>query len=124
MKEELDASGQHQVSGDFAELPEGRKALPSHCVSKIKRNGAGIVQRFKARQVGGGNHEIKQIDYQATYVRTACLGRARLALDIAAKYDLKIHPMDVCMAVLGVELEKVIHMHPRQGCFRLVRTGS
>jgi len=32
MKEELDAIGQHQVFGDFVELPEGRKALPSHWV--------------------------------------------------------------------------------------------
>jgi len=30
MKEELDAVGQHLVFGDFVELPEGRKALPSH----------------------------------------------------------------------------------------------
>jgi hypothetical protein len=30
MKGELDAIGQHQVFGDFVELPEGRNALPSH----------------------------------------------------------------------------------------------
>jgi len=49
MKEELDAIGQHQVFGDFVELPEGRKALPSHWVYKIKRDGAGNVQRFNTR---------------------------------------------------------------------------
>jgi hypothetical protein len=31
------------------ELPEGRKALPSHWVYKIKRDGAGNVQQFKGR---------------------------------------------------------------------------
>jgi hypothetical protein len=30
MKEELDAFGQHEVFGDFVELPEEGKALPSH----------------------------------------------------------------------------------------------
>jgi hypothetical protein len=30
MKDKLDAIGQHQVFGDFVELPEGCKALPSH----------------------------------------------------------------------------------------------
>jgi len=49
MKEELDAIGQHQAFGDFMELPEGRKALPSHWVYKIKRDGAGNVQQFKGR---------------------------------------------------------------------------
>jgi hypothetical protein len=43
MKEELDAIGQHQVFGHFVELPEGRKALPTHWVYKIMRDGAGNV---------------------------------------------------------------------------------
>jgi hypothetical protein len=51
MKEELDAIGQNQIFGDFLELPEGRKALPSHWVYKIKRDEAGNVQRVKARLV-------------------------------------------------------------------------
>jgi len=123
MKEELDAVGQHQVFGDFVELPEGRKALPSHWVYKIKRDGAGNVQRFKARLVCGENHQIKGIDCQATYAPTARLGHVRLALAIAAKYDLEIHQMDVCMAFLGVDLEEEIYMHPPQGYFHLVQTA-
>jgi len=124
MKEELDAIGQHQVFGDFMELPEGRKALPSHWVYKIKRDGAGNVQWFKARLVCGANHQIEGIDYQATYAPTACLGHVRLALAIAAKYDFEIRQMDVCTAFLGVDLEEEINMHPPQGYFRLVQTGS
>jgi hypothetical protein len=120
MKEELDAIGQHQVFGDFVELPEGRKALPTHWVYKIQRDGAGNVQRFKARLVCGGNHQIEGIDYQATYGPTARLGHIRLALAIAAKYDLEIHQMDICTAFLGIELEEDIYMHPPQGYFGLV----
>jgi hypothetical protein len=84
-KAELDSIGQHQVFGDFVELPEGRKALPSHWVYKIMRDGAGNVQRFKLRQLCGGNHQIEGIDYQATYAPNARLGHVRLALAIAAK---------------------------------------
>ena len=124
MKEELDTIGQHQVFGDFMELPEWRKALPSHWVCKIKRDGAGNVQRFKARLVCGGNHQIEGIDYQATYAPTARLGHVRLALAIAAKYDLEIHQMDVCTAFLGVDLEEEIYMHLLQGYFRLLQNGS
>ena len=124
MKEELDAIGQHQVFGDFVELPEGRKSLPSDWVYKIKRNGAGNVQRFKARLVCGKHHQIEGIDYQAMYAPTARLGHVRLALAIATKYDLEIHQMDLCTAFLGVDLEEEIYMHPPQRYFRLVQTGS
>jgi len=123
MTEELDSIGQHQVFGDFVELPEGRKALPSHWVYKIKRDGAGNVQRFKAILVCGENHQIKSIDYQTTYAPTACLGPVQLALAIAAKYDLEIHQMDICTAFLGVDLEEAIYMHLPQGYFRLLQTG-
>src|SRR5882757_3182126 len=105
MKPELDGVGQHQDFGDFVELPEGRMALPSHWVYKIKRNGAGNVQRLKASLVSGGNHQIKVIDYQAMYAPTACLGHLRLALTITTKYDFAIHHMDECTAFLGVDLE-------------------
>jgi hypothetical protein len=108
MKVELDAFSQQRVFGDFMELPEGRKALPSYWVYRIKHDGAGIVQRFKARLVCGGNHKIEGIEYQATYAPTSRLGHVRLALTIAAKYDLEIHQMDVCMAFLGVDLEDEI----------------
>ena len=117
MKHEVDAIGQHQLFGDFVELPEGRKALPSHWVYNIKHDGAGNVQRYKARLVCGGNHQIEGIDYQATYAPTARLGHVRLPLAIAAKYDLEIHQMDICTAFLGVDLEEEIYMHPPQGYF-------
>jgi hypothetical protein len=96
--------------------------LPSHWVYKIKRDGAGNVQRFKARLVCGGNQQIEGIDYQAMYAPTDHLGHVRLALAIAAIYDLQIHQMDVCTAFLGVDLEEEIYMNPPQGYFRLVQT--
>jgi hypothetical protein len=98
--------------------------LPSYPVYKIKRDGAGNVQRYKARLVCGGNHQIEGIDYQATYAPTARLGHVRLAMAIAAKYDIEIHQMDVWTAFMGVDLEEEIYMHPPQGYFRLVQTGS
>jgi hypothetical protein len=124
MKEELDAIGQHQVFGDFVKLPEGRKALPSHWVYKIKHNRAGNVQQFKARLLWGGNHQIEAIDYHATYAATARLGHGRLAVAIATKYDLEIHQLEVCTAFLGVDLEEEIYVHQPQGYFRLLQNGS
>jgi hypothetical protein len=57
----------------------------------MKHDGAGNVQWFKAREVSGGNHQTKGIDYQATYVPTARLGHVRLPLALVAKYELKIY---------------------------------
>jgi len=124
MKEQLDAIGQHRVLGDFVQLPEGRKALPSHWVYKILRDGAGNVQRFDARQVSGGNHQIEGINFQAMYAPTARLGHIRLALAIAAKDNLQIHQMAICTAFLGVDWEDETSMHPAQGYCLLLRTGS
>jgi hypothetical protein len=124
MKEELDAIGQHQVFGDYVDLPERRKALPSHWVYQIKRDGAGNVQRLKASLVCGRNHQIDGIDYQATYSPTAHSGRARVALAIASQYDVEIHQMDVCTAFVGVDLEERIYRPLPQGYFGLVKTGS
>ena len=96
------------------ELPEGRKALPSHWAYKIKHDGAGNVQQFKARLFGGGNLQIDGIDYQATDAPTAHFGHVKLALPITAKYELEIHQMDVCTVSLGVDLEQDIYIHPPQ----------
>jgi hypothetical protein len=49
MKAELDAIGQDQVFGDFVQLAEGRKDLPSHSGYKIKHDGVANMQRVKAR---------------------------------------------------------------------------
>jgi hypothetical protein len=40
IKEELAVIRQHEVFGDFVELPEARKALPTHWVYTLKCNGA------------------------------------------------------------------------------------
>jgi hypothetical protein len=58
------------------------------------------------------------------YAPTDCLGHIRLALAIAAKYNLEIHPMDVCTAFLGDDLEEEIYMHQPQGYFHLLQTVS
>ena len=117
MEEELQAIHDHGVFGDgeFVDLPEGRRALPSHWVYKVKRDGAGTIQRFKARLVCGGNHQQEGIDYKETYAPTARLSHVRLALAIAAKYGLELQQMDFCTAFLGVPLEEEIYMVPPQG---------
>jgi len=124
MNEELDAIGQHHVIGDFVEIPEGRKSLPTHWVYKIRRDGAGSVQQFNTGLVCRGNQQIEAIDYQATYTPTAWMGHVRLELTISTMYDLQIHQMDVCTAFLRVDLEEVIYINPPQGYYCLLQNRS
>jgi hypothetical protein len=124
MKEVLDPIGPLQPFRDFVLLQERRKALRSHWVYQIMRDRAGNVQLVKARLVCGGNHQIKGIDYQATYSPIAHLDHVTLTFAIAIKYDLEIPPMDVSTAFLGVDMEEEINLHPQQGYFGLLQNGS
>jgi len=114
-KEELNGIGRHPVFRDFMELPKGRMALPSHWVYMIECDGTGNMQQFKAGLVCVGNHLIEDINYQATNALTAHLANVRLAFLITTKYDLEIHQMDVWAALMGVDLEEGIYIHPPQG---------
>jgi hypothetical protein len=98
--------------------------LQIHWVYMIKRDKAGNVQRFKARLVSGETHQIEDIDYQTTYEPTSHCGDVTMVLVITAKYNIEIHQIVQCLALLGVDLEEEIHMHPLQGYFRVVHTGS
>jgi len=124
IKVEFDAIGQHEVIGDFEEIPEVRKALPSNWVFNMQRDGAGNVWWFQAWLVWGGNHQIEGIDYRATYASTPWVYHARLPPAIASKYHLKIHHMHGCTAFFGVDLEEEVYMHLPQGYIRLLQNGS
>jgi len=122
--ESLDVTGQHPAFGDFMEHPEGRNASPSHWVYNIKCDGAGNVKQFKPRQLCGGNEKFECIECQAKYVLTSRLGHGWWALVIAAKYNLMIDQMDICMVFLGVDLEDKIYKHPPQRYLCLLQTSS
>jgi len=77
------------------DLPEGRKAFPSHWVYETKCDEAGNVQRFKARLVCGRNDEIEGINNQVIFAPTDHLGQVGMAGVITAKYDVEIHQMDI-----------------------------
>jgi hypothetical protein len=64
--------------------------------------------------------EIEGINYQATYAPSARLGHSWLELAIAAKYDLEIQQTHFFTALLGVDLQEEVYMHPPQGYFHLV----
>ncbi|GAA0186721.1 transmembrane signal receptor [Lithospermum erythrorhizon] len=51
----------------LASLPPGKKALGSRWIYKVKHRSEGTVERFKARLVVFGNHQVEGIDYSDTF---------------------------------------------------------
>jgi hypothetical protein len=52
---------------DLVELPEGRTAVGSKWVFKVKYNGEGKVERFKSRVVAKGYSQRQGLDFEETF---------------------------------------------------------
>lgn len=91
-------------------LPEGRKAIDSKWVFKIKRNQDGSIAKYKARLVAKGFSQIPGIDYEYTQAPSLRLESLRVVLALAAFLNLELHGIDVKGAYLNRHLDKEIYM--------------
>jgi hypothetical protein len=78
------------------DLPNGRKAVKSKWVFKLKADG-----HFRARLVAKGFTQIPGIDFDKTFSPIAHFESLRLLLALAALEDWEIHQMDVKSAFLN-----------------------
>ena len=74
--------------------------LPSHTILKVKRESDGTIERFKARVVAGGNHQVYGEDLNATYAPVVSFSLVRMFLYIALCLKLHISQVDVETAFL------------------------
>ena len=67
-------------------LPSEHKSIDLKCVFKLKNNSEGNVIKHKARFVGKGYVQRKQVDFEEVFVPMARLDTVKLILSIAAQH--------------------------------------
>jgi len=92
------------------DLPLNKKTLGCKWVYKIKYHFDDTVERFKARLVIFGNHQVAGIDYTETFALVAKMTTVRVFLVVAAAKNWQVHQIDVHNAFLHVDLQEEVNM--------------
>ena len=108
-------------TGDLVQLPEGRTAIGSKWIFKVKYNGQGSIEQFKGRLVAQGHTQKYGIDYEETFAPVAHYSSIRTILAYAVEKRMKIHQMDVITEFLNGDLNEDIYTKQPPGHQRFWR---
>ncbi|KAD6795877.1 hypothetical protein E3N88_06773 [Mikania micrantha] len=109
MKQEIQALEKNNT-WTIETLPEGKRAIDSKWVYKIKYKPNGDVERYKARLVARGFTQIEGEDFHDTFAPVAKLVTVRTLLAVATKRNWFIHQLDVNNAFLHGDLDEEVYM--------------
>ena len=100
---------------ELVDLPNGRKAVGSKWVFKIKTDAEGSVERLKARLVAQGFSQKPGIDYDETFSPVPRFESVRTVIALAVQNNLKLHQIDVTNAFLNDDLRDEVYMKQPEG---------
>ncbi|XP_074301437.1 uncharacterized protein LOC141632825 [Silene latifolia] len=109
MEEEI-AALENNGTWELTTLPSDKKALGCRWVYKIKYKSDRSIERFKARLVIFGNHQVDGIDYGETFPPVVKMVTVRTLLTVVASKDWELHQMDVHNAFLHGDLTEEVYM--------------
>ncbi len=96
-------------------VPEGRKAIGSRTVFRMKRDGNGNLIKLKARMVGKGYAQVPGKDFIQTFASVARFTTLRTLLAVVAHEGWELHQVDVVAAYLQGTLDEEIYMEVPEG---------
>lgn len=114
MDEEMDSLKKNQT-WTLTELPKNQQVIDNKWTYKIKRNGDGSVQRFKARLVARGFRQRAGVDYTETFSPVVRFDSIRIILSIAAAKGLKLRQFDIKTAFLNGKIKETVYMQQPKG---------
>ncbi|GKC34154.1 ribonuclease H-like domain-containing protein [Tanacetum coccineum] len=91
---------------ELVELPEGRKAIGSKWIYKIKFRSSGEIYKYKAILVAQDFGQKERIDYEETFSPVVKMLTVRSLLNIAVSMSWPIFQLDVNNAFLYGDLEE------------------
>ncbi|CAI7845436.1 unnamed protein product [Closterium sp. NIES-53] len=100
---------------ELVELPEGRKAITSKWLFKIKSDADGKIERYKSRLVAKGYQQKEKVDYKELFAPVVKPTTLRTLLAGAAIKGWVLKQMDVTTAFLNGVLEEEIFMAQPEG---------
>lgn len=115
MEAEVEALQEHGVYEPVPRPPADVHVLPNMWVYTAKFDALGQFQKFKARLVAQGQHQVQGRDFEDSYAPVATLTAVRVLLAVAAKQRLHLRQVDVSNAYLHGRLDQVAYMHQIAG---------
>ncbi|CAI7855225.1 unnamed protein product [Closterium sp. NIES-54] len=109
--------GDDEVSDtwELVELPEGRKAITSKWLFKIKSDADGKIERYKSRLVAKGYQQKEKVDKKEFFAHVVKPTTLRTLLAGATIKGWVVKQMDVTTAFLFCVLEEEIFMAQPEG---------
>jgi len=90
--------------------PDKKNPISYKCVYRVKYHSDSSIQRYKARLVIRGDHQIKGFDYNKTFAPMAKMTSVQCFLAVAISKGWDLDQMDVNNAFLHGDLEEEVHM--------------
>ncbi|CAI7912326.1 unnamed protein product [Closterium sp. NIES-54] len=100
---------------ELVELPEGRNAITSKWLFKIKSDADGKIERYKSRLVAKGYQQKEKVDYKELFSPVVKPTTLRTLLAGSAIKGWVVKQMDVTTAFLNGVLEEEIFMAQPEG---------